>query len=524
MKNLKLSRKLLIGFALVLILSTVVAWVSFMYMGQLAQSTEGLFNEPYTIHTSALSIQRNIIAIDREMKDIIRVTGRDVINEHAAIIDEYDLEIMEEFELLYERAPDNTQVLDQALEVINEWKPIRDEIIRLQRLGRMFDSVSMAREESDVHVILIEEAIQEVVDLARQSAFEFNAAAQRDAENASQIVLSILILAYVVGLIAIFFVTRSITTPVERLVTFAQEIAQGNLSVEQTGFNGRDEIGTLGRALEEMRVSLKDMVLSVTDAVGAVSSSAEQMSMTTRDNSAAVEDLAHSANQFAGAADQLSTSTDDMSNSAQTTNELSVQGEIEIKHTITAMQEIDAVVNSLASSISNLGQHSEEIGSIVTLITGIADQTNLLALNAAIEAARAGEQGRGFAVVADEVRKLAEQSAEAAGEITGLIGEIHQSTLDSVKHANLGTEKVKEGMDAVNKTGQVFGNISAIISDLVQEISTIAAASQELAAGAQEMGATTEQQASSTQQMAAAANQVVKAAETVRDQMKRFRI
>lgn len=524
MKNLRLSNKLLIGFALVLLLSTVVAWVSFIYMGQLAKATEGLFQQPYTVHTSALSIQRNIIAIDREMKEIIRITGRDAINERASIIDQYDQEIMEQFEILYDRFNADPQLLDHALEVIQAWKPIRDEIIRLQRLGRMYESVTMAGESSDVQVILIEEAIQEVVDLARQSALEFNATAQADAEDARRIVINILIIAYLVAAVAIFVVTRSITTPIKRLVNFAQEIATGNLGVQGIHFTGRDEIGTLAQALEEMRVSLKDMALSVTEAVEAVSAAAEQMSITTKDTTAAVEDLANSANQFAGATDQLSSSTDDMSQSAQKTDELSRQGEVQIEKTITSMGEIDAVVNSLADSISALGDHSEKIGDIVTLITGIADQTNLLALNAAIEAARAGEQGRGFAVVADEVRKLAEQSASAAGEITELIAEIRQSTLDSVKHANQGMGKVKEGMEAVTQTGQVFGQISSIISELVQEINTVAAATQELAAGAQEMGATTEQQAAATQQMAVGAQQVVQAADTVKTQMSRFKL
>ncbi|NMB00237.1 MAG: methyl-accepting chemotaxis protein [Firmicutes bacterium] len=524
MKHLKLSRKLIIGFALVLILSTVVAWVSFMYMEQLAESTDGLFNQPYTIHTSALSIQRNIIAIDREMKDIIRITGRDAINEHAVVIDQYDAEILEQFEILYDRMPENAHVLDNAMQVISDWKPIRDEIIRLQRLGRMYDSVTLAKESSDPQVLLIEEAIQVVVDLAKESAIEFNTTAQEDAASARQIVLNVMVLAYIVAFIAIAIVTRSIAKPIRRLVAFAQEIAQGNLGVDAIGFTGRDEIGTLAKALDEMRASLRNMASAVTEAVEAVSSSAEQMSMATKDTTAAVEDLAHSANQFAGAADQLSSSTDDMSQSAQKTNELSVQGEVEIKRTIASMAEIDSVVNSLANSISDLGEHSEEIGSIVTLITGIADQTNLLALNAAIEAARAGEQGRGFAVVADEVRKLAEQSARAAGEITELVAEIRQSTMDSVKHAKTGTDKVKEGMDAVTKTGQVFGDISAIISNLVGEISTIASASQELAAGAQQMGATTEQQAAATQQIASGAQHVVEAAETVKEQMSRFRL
>ena len=209
---------------------------------------------------------------------------------------------------------------------------------------------------------------------------------------------------------------------------------------------------------------------------------------------------------------------------AESTNELSAKGVDEIKYTIRTMGEIDEVVHSLADSIRVLGTHSEEIGSIVTLITGIADQTNLLALNAAIEAARAGEQGRGFAVVADEVRNLADQSAKAAGQITDLVAVIRTATFNSVKHADLGMAKVKEGMDVVTNTGQMFGEISSIISDLVSEIAAVAASSHELAGGAEEMGVTTEQQSASMQQMASSTTELVQAATIVKQEMSRFKL
>ena len=524
LKNLKLSRKLVIGFTLVLILSTIVAVVGIMYMGEIAQSTERLFYEPYTIHTAALGIQRNIIAMDREMKEIIRITGRDLIAQHGEVIDAYQLEIDEQFELLYDRFSGDTLLVDETLDAINEWKPIRDEIIRLQRLGRMFDAVTLSNEGSIPQVELIEVAIGEVVDVARGLAIDFNDTAQRDAKDARGIVLWILVLAYVVSLIAILVVTRSITKPVARLVAFAQQIAQGNLAVESDGFKGRDEIGDLAQALEEMRASLRGMVSSVTDSVQAVTDSAAQMSMSANETSLSVEELASNANEFASAVDQLRMTTEDMTYSAQKTNELSAKGAVELQHTITTMNEIDDVVNSLAKGISSLGDQSEKIGSIVTLITGIADQTNLLALNAAIEAARAGEQGRGFAVVADEVRNLAEQSAQAAGQITALVENIRSSTLNSVKQADLGTAKVKEGMGVVTTTGQVFGEISEIISELVHKINAVATSSQELAAGAEEMGATTEQQSATTQQMATTSSGVVQAAATVKREMDRFRL
>lgn len=188
------------------------------------------------------------------------------------------------------------------------------------------------------------------------------------------------------------------------------------------------------------------------------------------------------------------------------------------------MSEISNVVTVLSTDIKDLGQQSEQIEEIVGIITGIAEQTNLLALNAAIEAARAGEQGRGFAVVADEVRKLAEQSAQAAGEITQLIQQIRSSARTSVERADAGTRRVEEGMTVVADTGQTFAEIADVISGLVGEIGETAGAVQEMAAGSEEIGAMAEQQSSSVQQMANLASQVADAAAEVNRQMKRFKL
>lgn len=242
-----------------------------------------------------------------------------------------------------------------------------------------------------------------------------------------------------------------------------------------------------------MKANLRQMVTTVKESVAIVRASSEQISSGAQETSASIEELANTANEFVSAVDRLSSNTQDIADLADKTNSLSNEGAKEIERTIKSMNEINEVVIALASEIKALGKHSEEIGKIDSIITGIADQTNLLALNAAIEAARAGEQGRGFAVVADEVRQLAEQSARAAGDITQLIQQTMNSVTASVERAEVGTVKVKEGLDV-------------------------------LAAGAEQIGATTEQQSASTQQMAASTVEVAQAAEAVDNQMDFFKL
>lgn len=523
-RRLKLSWKLALGFFLVLLQGTAVTVVAYIYLGQMAATTEDLLNHPYTVSTSILAIKGNVIAIDREMKEVIRVTNRETIRGHGEVIDALEEEVIEAFDLVYERFLGDQAILDATVEAIQEWKPIRDEIIRLQRTGKYVDAATMAVDVSAPQVALIEEEIQNVLNWAQNSALDFNATAQQDAEDVRLTVLILLGSAYIIAFLIAYFVTVGITKPVQKLVGFSQEIAIGNLAVAAPQFKNRDEIGTLALELNAMKDGLCGLVVSVNESMEVASSSTERMAATAQETSAAVEDLASHANRFAVAIERLSSNAQDMTDLASRTNDLSAQGAVEINQTIEVMSEINELVTVLATDIRNLSHQSEQIGEIVTLITGIADQTNLLALNAAIEAARAGEQGRGFAVVADEVRQLAEQSAKAAGEITQVVHEIRDSTFLNVKNADVGAAKVRDGVEAVASAGKMFEEIRATIGELMAEIGGVAAASQELAAGAEEISATTEEQSASSQQMASLTSQVVQATNKVREEMQQFRV
>lgn len=523
-RNLKLSMKLSLGFAVVLVISTVVTVIAVWYMDEIANSTEVLYSHPYTVHTSALKIQRDIFSIEQEMKDMVFLGDTSTVQERADVVEQLEEGVYQELALLYERFRGEKTVLDTTKEAFDEWKPIRDEIIRLQRTGRQAEAAELTRQSSEKQLSLIEEAIEEIVDLAQDSALSFYHTARKDADDAQKLVIGLLVLTYIVAITAAYIITKGITRPIGQLVSFSEEISLGNLTVDALDYTSKDEIGMLTKALKEMQAELREITCSVVDSADSVSAASQEMSSAAQETSASVQELASTGNQFAGAVDKMSQDSQEMSELADKTNKLADQGLAEIEEIVNTMEEINGVVTNLAKDIRELDRQSEEIGQIVTLITGIADQTNLLALNAAIEAARAGEQGRGFAVVAEEVRKLAEQSGEAAGEITQLIHRIRESAANSVNQADVGTNKVNEGMEVVTQSGKMFNQINEVIEALVKDIGDIASAGQELAAGAEEMSATTEQQAASVEQIAAAAEQVAKAAEVMHDKMSRFKI
>ena len=523
-RKFRLSHKLTTGFAVILIISTLASLAAIMYMGQITNSTERLYNEPYAVHTAFLRIANNVNDISLLMKNILKTNNRTLIEEYEEQINLLEQQVLDDFALAYQQFDGDTALIDEALAVFNDWKPMRDEVLRLHKMGRVVDAGKLEAETSDPHTEVIDERLDLLVDWAGEAAADFYESVMAQAVQARGVVLAGLVVAYAAAVLAAVLITRSITKPIGHLVRFTESIAEGNLAAAALEVKGLDEISILNSGLNKMRDGLRIMAESVNAAVDTVTVSAEQMSAATQETSASIEELASTANQFASSVDSLSSDTEEMARSAEATTELAAQGEKEIAKTIDMMNEIREVVNLLADRINQLGHQSEEIEKFVTLITDIADQTNLLALNAAIEAARAGEQGRGFAVVADEVRQLAEQSAKAAGEITELVAQIRLSSQDSIKYADLGTTLVQEGTDVAITTGRLFGEITRIINELVERINAVASASQDLAAGAEEMGATTEEQSASAQQMASSAAQVAQAAAEVKEQMARFRL
>ena len=524
LSNLKLRTKLFAGFALVLILSTISTMSAIRYMQEMVEHTEDMFQRAHMAVAHALSTESKIIKMSREVKDLVLAEKDDEFEAHVAMVYQLEEEVLAGFEALYACFTGDQTLLDEALAAFEKWGPIRKDTIELKQMGYANAASEATRRRGTPQVMLIEGFINQIVEAAEAQAEASRQQVMVKADNAVTVTVAVLVIAYAVALIAAFYITGTITRPVMRLLSLAQEIAEGNLAGSTSLRWGRDEVGRLGQALSAMRDGLQEMVRSVTDSVGLVNSSAEQMSAGTEEVSASVAQLASTANEFASSVDRLNQVAQEMSDSARKTDELAGRGSEAIERTVAIMAEISNVVTVLSADIKNLGQHSEQIEEIVTIITGIAEQTNLLALNAAIEAARAGEQGRGFAVVADEVRKLAEQSAEAAGEITQLIYQISGSARESVERADAGTRKVEEGMAVVTDTGQTFAQIAEVISRLVRDIEQTAGAVQEMAAGSQEMGAMAEQQSSSVQQMASLAGQVADAAGEVDRQMRRFKL
>ena len=266
------------------------------------------------------------------------------------------------------------------------------------------------------------------------------------------------------------------------------KFADGDLTVHLTSERDNDEISRLFAGFNasvvkthEMVAHVRDAVITTADACSQISSSAEEVAVGANEQSNQTSEVATAVEQMSATIFDSTRNTNAAADASKKAGSIAVAGGVVIKDTVNGMQRIAEVVRSAAQTVQELGENSEEIGSIVQVIDEIAEQTNLLALNAAIEAARAGEQGRGFAVVADEVRKLAERTSKATKEIGSKIKNIQTDTADAVSSMNKGTSEVEQGMLHANQSGESLDQIISGVNTVVDLINHVATASEEQA-------------------------------------------
>lgn len=400
----------------------------------------------------------------------------------------------------------------------DSYRAIVDREIRLKQAGKTKEALEVMRTQAGPASRGVDEATNAFVTYIDQTKKEIDKIQDADVSFGKLLIVSLCVAGFVLGLVVAGFTARSVTGAIAKMVAMIQELAANNLAIEDMQITSQDEIGKAGIALNQMKNNLRDVIQSIAGTAEHVASASEEISSSATQQAQGSETQKDQAAQVATAMQEMSSTVLQVSEnsnkaaeSSRRAAETARHGGSVVEETLTKMRVIAESVGATAKKMEELGKSSDQIGHIIGVIDDIADQTNLLALNAAIEAARAGEQGRGFAVVADEVRKLAERTTTATKEIAQMIKNIQDETKTAVTAMEQGNKQVEEGVKSTAQAGDSLKEIIHMSEEVGEMITHIATAATEQSSASEEINNNMEQIAKLVKESAVGAQQSAKA-------------
>ena len=458
--------------------------------------------------------------------------------------------------------------IEDTSEIDAQWanyKKVMTHVIELSNQGKAADALAYYEKEGSPATRGLRDAFHGQQQRVNEQA-EAGEQASRDANSSAlMLIMIVTLIALVVQVVGSLMTARNITTALDSMRAVCEKLRDGDFRGSATALDRGDEFGHLSGVLADMQHKLAaymkgvyKAIQDISDSSGNLKEASLQSAQASVQSAEAVGEAAHivieqeeklKASQEL--LDKVNASIQTMRAHAGEVSENSLtaageaaQGNKALADSVREIRDVESTVSSTAEMVSRLGSRSGEIGAIVDTISEIASQTNLLALNAAIEAARAGEQGRGFSVVAEEVRKLAEQSSEAAQEIAQKIGGVQKVTIQAVDSMNAGTEQVRVGSQAVKEAGDQFKVIAEhirIVDEMVKESASnankvadasmsvlkdaenVEASTKRITENISSISAATEEQSASMEEIAASSQQLSRMADELQNEANRFK-
>jgi methyl-accepting chemotaxis protein len=425
-------------------------------------------------------------------------------------------EAQKEYEPFVESSQEH-EFYDQFKEKLSTYKAAMVRTNQLQEQGKLAEAAVLSKTLGLESFTSLSDALNAGIKSTTDQGTAFAKAAAQKYDNAKLLILLLLTVSVALSLILSVIITRNITVPLKRAAEMLGKVAEGDLT-HNLEVTSQDEIGALTDSLNHTVESLRVLLATVSENATQLAAASEEISASASHSSESAHRQSDQTAQVSTAMQEMSATVTEVSDNsrraadaAREASDTARTGGKVVSETLTTMRSIAGSTTAVAAKITELGKSSQRIGTIAAVIDDIADQTNLLALNAAIEAARAGEQGRGFAVVADEVRKLAERTAAATKEIAGMIESIQKEAREAVAAMQGGSREVELGVTKTEGSGKALDQIIEMASRVGDMVAQIATAATEQSATAEQVNANISNIAEMTSQSSINAGETAKA-------------
>jgi methyl-accepting chemotaxis protein len=495
LRTMNIAPRAFLGFALIGTLMLVLGGFALMQMSKIRDAGDQVARNSVP---SIQSLNKLTVAGIR-----MRVLAYRLLTNREADVQDKTVELfatrnkqISDAQAVYEKlisSPEEQTAYTEFVRILAQSRQIEARLISLSRAGNVEDMAKLLNTESASSSDQMNAALAKLEELNSKQLIMTNQASANEYDSAFNLVVGLLIVATILTILFAWLLTRSITQPIAAALEAAETIAEGNLT-RPIKVDGTDEAGRLLMAMQKMQEKLRDTLMRISGSATQLASAAEELNAVTDESARGLSQQNNEIEQAATAVNEMTSAVEEVARNAVSTSEASKNatasagdGRDLVMETVNAIERMSGDVQSTADLIGNLAEESRDIGKVLDVIRGLADQTNLLALNAAIEAARAGEAGRGFAVVADEVRALAHRTQQSTSEIERMIGSIQGGTEQAVSSMRNSTERAESTLNIAKGAGLALDTINTAVVEINERNLVIASAAEEQAQVAREV-------------------------------------